>query len=190
MTFPGPWKWPNNCGWGNTDQFGCRPIGTDGHLKWNAFLGPTALDSAVFQGDFTSDTAASGVWSVRRGGCTDSGTWSAKFLGDASMSCSQADAFEVCAWVDDPTPTGDVQVYGQLLEQGLAVSADSLPMSVSWRLGSETKTRCEPFSEIGRGLAGCIAYITQVEPGQTIPVEVTIEYKGQTYTTSTSFTRK
>jgi hypothetical protein len=169
---------------------GCLPFGSDGRFTYDD-TGTGQARVHVFAGDFTSDTTVTGVWSVRRGECADSGTWSAKLLGDASMSCSQFGAVELCAWVEDPTPRSEysLSVYGQLLDDGVAVNADSLPMHAAWGIEATTAT-CDGQTRGGIGVAECMIDIKQAELGQTIPIEVTIEYEGQTYTTSTSFTRR
>jgi hypothetical protein len=94
----------------------------------------------------------------------------------------------VDAWVNQAAPARDdrVIIYGSLIYRGVRLGG--LVMRATWsQKGDKTGTPdCFVLVTYGRGV--CTLDAADFPAGASVPVTVTFDYEGQTYTGQTQFT--
>jgi hypothetical protein len=107
---------------------------------------------------------------------------------DSSVSSSSGDNYEVEAWVSDPNPSRDEQVfvYGSLIRNGVRVGG--MMMQAYWPDEKQAPgiPGCNVLVIYGAG--GCILEVSEFPVGEYVPVRVQFEYYGKTYRGETGFT--
>ena len=105
----------------------------------------------------------------------------------AAIVASTPEPIEAVAWVDNPEPSpGEtILVSGSLIKSGLYLGG--LWMTFTWPQGGQTET----FSSlVSYGRGRCPIVVRGFEPGQPVPVAVSVDYQGRRYAAQTSFTPK
>jgi hypothetical protein len=106
---------------------------------------------------------------------------------DSSVSSLSGDSYEVEAWVSDPTPSRDAQVYvyGSLIRNGVRVGG--MMMQAYWPDEKQAPSipGCNVLVIYGAG--GCILEVSEFPVGEYVPVRVQFEYYGKTYSGETGF---
>jgi hypothetical protein len=107
---------------------------------------------------------------------------------DSSVYSLSEDSYEVEAWVSDPTPNQDEQVfvYGSLIRNGVRVGG--MMMRAYWPDEKQAPgiPGCNVLVIYGSG--GCILEASKFPAGEFVPVRVQFEYYGETYSGETGFT--
>jgi hypothetical protein len=106
---------------------------------------------------------------------------------ESSVLSSSGDSYEIEAWVSDPNPARDEQVfvYGSLIRNGVRVGG--MMMQAYWPDEKQAPgiPGCNVLVIYGAG--GCILEASEFPVGEYVPVRVQFEYYGKTYSGETGF---
>jgi hypothetical protein len=107
---------------------------------------------------------------------------------DSLVSPISGDSFEIEAWVSDPTPGRDEQIYiyGSLIRNGVRLGG--MMMQAYWPDKKQAPgiPGCNVLVIYGAG--GCILEASEFPVGEYVPVRVQFDYYGETYSGETGFT--